>query len=381
MDVIGFNRAHKSDVFQIMSTFLFYIGHPAHFHNFKIVSKRLKESGHHIVWVLREKDVLFDLAQNSPFTKHFIPEKKPKTKLQRIGRILSREWKMFWIFLKYRPKLSIGTDLVITHLGKVFNTPSIVVNEDDAEAVPLFAKYGMRYASTILAPTSCSVGNYANKSIQYPGYQELAYLAPLYFKAEKEKVQSLFGENEKYFLLRFASLTAHHDEGVEGIDNVFAEELITNLLPHGNVWISAERPLPSKLEKYRLKLDPSKMHHALAFASIYIGDSQTMAAEAAVLGTLSIRYNDFVGKLGYLEELENKYSLTKGFKTGNKDALLSYLKAALTGFDQQEIEKNRQSMLKDAVDVNKLWTFVIEDYPTSVEQLKSDEKLMANFKF
>ncbi len=35
-----------------------------------------------------------------------------------------------------------------------------------------------------------------------------------------------------------------------------------------------------------------------------------MIAEAAVLGTPSIRFNDFVGKLGYLEDLEHKYGLT-----------------------------------------------------------------------
>jgi predicted glycosyltransferase len=33
---------------------------------------------------------------------------------------------------------------------------------------------------------------------------------------------------------------------------------------------------------------------------LYIGDSQTMAAEAAVLGIPSIRFNSFVGKLVYL---------------------------------------------------------------------------------
>ena len=38
-----------------------------------------------------------------------------------------------------------------------------------------------------------------------------------------------------------------------------------------------------------MNIDPSDMHHALAFASLYIGDTQTMAAEAAVLGTPSIR--------------------------------------------------------------------------------------------
>jgi predicted glycosyltransferase len=48
---------------------------------------------------------------------------------------------------------------------------------------------------------------------------------------------------------------------------------------------------------------------------MYIGDSQTMTAEAAVLGTPAIRFNDFVGELSYLEELEYTFDLTYGIKT------------------------------------------------------------------
>ena len=47
-----------------------------------------------------------------------------------------------------------------------------------------------------------------------------------------------------------------------------------------------------------------------------------MAAECAVLGTPSIRFNDFVGKLGYLEELELEYGLTFGIKTSDPEKLL-----------------------------------------------------------
>ena len=54
------------------------------------------------------------------------------------------------------------------------------------------------------------------------------------------------------------------------------------------------------------------MHHALYFAEMFIGDSQTMTAEAAVLGTPALRLNNFVGKLGYLNELERKFNLTYG---------------------------------------------------------------------
>ena len=54
------------------------------------------------------------------------------------------------------------------------------------------------------------------------------------------------------------------------------------------------------------------MHHVMAFASLYIGDSQTMAAEAGVLGVPFVRFNDFVGRIGYLRELEDIYHLGFG---------------------------------------------------------------------
>ena len=56
--------------------------------------------------------------------------------------------------------------------------------------------------------------------------------------------------------------------------------------------------LTEDLKEYRLSIDPKDIHHILFFADIFISDSQTMTAEAAVLGTPSIRYNDFVGRLG-----------------------------------------------------------------------------------
>ena len=50
-----------------------------------------------------------------------------------------------------------------------------------------------------------------------------------------------------------------------------------------------------------MAIDPSDMHQVMAHASLYIGDSQTMAAEAGVLGVPFIRCNDFVGRIGYLD--------------------------------------------------------------------------------
>jgi len=342
---------------------LFYIGHPAHFHNVVHLSKNLEEKGHSIIWVVREKDVLFRLAEGSPYKSYFIREKAPKSKWGRILRIVKREWVMLKIMLRHKPDVSAGTDLVITHLGKLLNIPSVIINEDDAEAVPLFADMGMKYATAILAPESCSVGPYGYKTTFYKGYQELAYLHPDYFKPDKAKIQLLYGKRDRFYLLRFASLTAHHDDGKRGIDDRLAKKIIRILEENGQVWITSERPLVRDLEPYRIAISPRDMHHAMFFASLYIGDSQTMAAEAAVLGTPSLRYNDFVGKLGYLEDLEHTYGLTYGIPVGWEDELLERI-SALSGNNTVKSEwgKKRQRMLNETIDVTAFWTHFFEDY-------------------
>ena len=103
-----------------------------------------------------------------------------------------------------------------------------------------------------------------------------------------------------------------HDSGIKGINTEIAQRLIDILAPHGTIYITSERPLEPQFEQYRIRINPLDMHHVMAFASLYIGDSQTMAAEAGVLGTPFVRFNDFVGRIGYLRELEDTYHLGFG---------------------------------------------------------------------
>ena len=360
-----------------MKKLLFYIGHPAHYHNVKHVSRLLQEKGHQVFWVVREKDVLFELVEElkDRYQITFIRESAPKNKLDRIKRIAKREGIMFKLMRKHKPDLAIGTDLVIAHVGNLLGIPSIILNEDDAEAVPLFAQYGIKYCTTNLAPESCSAGKYEHKTVHYPGYQELAYLHPNYFQPKKENVLNLFGDRERYFILRFSSLNAHHDDGVEGINDQRALQLIQLMEPHGKVWITSERPLNKELEPYRIQIPAKEMHHALAFAHLYAGDSQTMTAEAAVLGTPALRFNDFVGRLGYLEELEHKYDLTYGFKTHQFEPLIAKLQELLKEPNLKGRWNEKQSiMLKECIDLTDFWFNFFEQYPESYQNYLAASK-------
>jgi len=339
-----------------MSRFLFYMGHPAHYHNFKYAIAGLIEEGHAVKVVARGKDVLFDLLKSEDWDLVKFDARKPSGKWGMIKAIAGREIAMLKIARKFKPDVMIGTDLVITHVGKLLNIPSVVVNEDDSAAIPLMAKFAFPYATAILAPNCCDQSPANAKKIGYEGYHELAYLHPDYFTPDRSSLPEDFRESGPYFLLRFASLHAHHDAGRKGITDELALEIITILESHGRVFITSERPFAERLEQYRLPVHPSHMHQVMAHASIYIGDSQTMAAEAAVLGVPAIRFNDFVGELSYLEELENKYRLTKGIRADNPTELLETLKEWMRTKDLREIwQHRRQVMLSETIKVTPFW--------------------------
>jgi predicted glycosyltransferase len=134
------------------------------------------------------------------------------------------------------------------------------------------------------------------------------------------------------------------------------------------------------------------MHHVMAFASLYIGDSQTMAAEAGVLGVPFVRFNDFVGRIGYLRELEDTYELGYGIHASvlpadspirrNDGSLqpsgveelykrVEQLVSMPSEERQSVFQSRRQKMLSEKIDCAKFLTYFIENYPNSATEVKN----------
>jgi predicted glycosyltransferase len=361
---------------------LFCLGHPAHFHLFRYVIKELKEKSCRLLIVIKSKDVLEELLGKESWEyENIYPEERSNSKLEIVMSLVKRDYRLLKISRNYKPDLMIGTSTEIARVGKLLLIPSIVVHEDDANVIINFSRLTYPFANTILSPTSCNNGRWANKTVCYQGYHELAYLHPKYFQHDIGRVKRLTNfPDEKYFIIRFAKLTAHHDIGKKGITNNLAEHIINKLNQLGKVYITSERELEPEFEKYRLKIDPSDMHHVLASASLYIGDSQTMAAEAAVLGIPSIRFNDFVGKLGYLEELEHKYGLTYGVKTSEPAKLIKKIDELLTTPNlKKEWQKRRKIMLSDKIDVTAFMVWFIENYPESIQVMQENSEYQNRF--
>lgn len=353
--------------------FLFYLGHPAHFHLFKNVILNLKQNGCAVKILIKKKDILEELLQKAGFEYVNInPGGRADNKFAIAWALLKRDGIFIKHALQFRPQLMIGTSAEIAHTGTLLRIPSIVVNEDDANVVPLFAKLAYPFASHVLAPDCCEVGKWNRKKISYNSYHELAYLHPNHFAPDR-KILDLYKMPDDFFIIRFAKLTAHHDEGRKGIDTNIAQALIDKLKPHGRVYITSERELEPQFEQYRISINPLHIHDVMAFAKLYIGDSQTMAAEAAVLGTPAIRFNDFVGEIGYLEELENPYQLTFGIRTNEVEKFYGKVDEILSMTDSRKVFSERlKKLLSEKIDASGFMTKLFMEYPASVDHWKKN---------
>lgn len=349
---------------------LLQLSHPAHYHLFKHTVGELIDHGHQVHILIKTKDILEDLLQNSglPYC-NILPNAHRHSKLGIGWDMLVRDWRMIQYVYRHNIDILIGSTCEVAQVGWLTRRMRINFGEDDASIVPLYFKSIHPFAQCILSPVSCNNGDLESRTIHYRGFHKLAYLHPNRFHADRTVVDRYFDSSKPYFLIRFALLTAHHDDGIHGFSTDVAQRLIDLLTPHGRVFITSERPLEPIFEQYRLKINPLDIHHVMAFSSMYIGDSQSMAVEAAMLGVPGIRFNDFAGRIGVLEELEHTYHLTVGIPSNQPERLLTQVSEWLNDPSLLDTFANRrQRMLADKIDVAAFFTWFIENYPESKEK-------------
>ncbi len=345
--------------------YLIFLGHPAHFHLFKYIIPALKANGHKVKVLIRNKDILQQLCDESGIEyTNVLPEQRGSSIFSLALSYLRKYIRISKIIRKFKPTLLLGSEPSLVHLGKLFGIPSIIFSEDDAAIIPQFAKITYPFVDVILSPLSCDAGKWEYKKRGYNGFHKLAYLHPSVFTPNRDLITEL-GEGD-FFILRFAQLSAYHDTNKTGITKEIAAKLISILEPHGKIFITSERELEPEFEKYRLSINPLKIHHALSFAKLYIGDSQSMAVEAALLGTPGIRFNDFAGEIGVLNELENKYNLTVGIKTDQPQKLYDTAEKLLTDKNlKSDFCQRRERLLNEKINVFEFFMWFIQNFPES----------------
>jgi len=362
--------------------YLFFLGHPAHFHLFKNTIQHLKDNGSEVTILIKKKDILEELLEKAGLQYiNTLPDGRKDGMIGIIKGVIRKEKELYRYCKHNRPDLMAGTSAEISHVGKLFGIPSINFSEDDYPLIRSFGLATYPFTDTIMSPVTCDNGRWKNKTVFYHGFHKLAYLHPLRFKPDNEIARRYVSNEKPYYLIRFAKLSAYHDSGIRGISDRLASELINKLKKYGNVYITSERDLPDELEEYRLKINVLDIHHVLAYADLLIGDSQSMSVEAAMLGTPAIGFSDFSGKIGVLKELEKKYGLVFGIRPDQPEQLLSKVDDLLATNDLRKIFAGRRdAMLGDKIDVTGFFIWFFENYPESRDIMKRDSDYQFRFK-
>ena len=330
------------------------MGHPGHVHFYRHALRELERRGHELMICARDKDVTLRLLNHYDFPYHVLSNMGQGT-FGLSWEFLIREWRLIKIIKSFDPDVvtAIG-GLFIAPASRILGKPAIVFT--DSEPVPLDNYLTYPFATLVCTP-DCFLRELKGRHLRYRGYHELAYLHPKQFEPDPGVLKELgLGEKEPFIILRFVAWKATHDIGQHGFDLGFKIKLIDRLSRFGRVLISSESPLPPALESYRFHLPPHRIHHALYYARLFMGDGATMATEAALLGTPSVRSSSMALNMGNFIELMNDYKLVLSYQDPEA-ALLSALQLLKDDHSKFTWKQRRESLLADKIDVT---AFVVE---------------------
>ena len=368
------------------------IAHPAHVHLLRNFYKEMTDKGHRVIVTVKDIPAAMQLLDLYDIPYIFLGKKSDNLIMKGLEQLVYN-LKLWRIAVRNSVQIGIGSSITLAHVSKMCRMKSIILDDDDDAVEPLFAKYAHPFADVILSPKGTP--RKSKKTIYYPAYHELAYLYPTRFTPDVSVLDDAGIPYEKqadgqvrvlqpYFVLRFNAFKAHHDVGVVGLTIENKRRLVELLSRYGKVFITTERNIDEEFKPYQLRVSPDKAHSLMYFATMLVGDSQTMTSEAAVLGTPAIRCNTFVGRIHYLEEEEHTYQLTYGFRPEQSEQMFQKIEELLSkGTDnlKQEWATRRQRLLQDKIDYTAYQVWFVENYPQSIQLSRhADDDFWKQFK-
>ena len=338
----------------------FDIGHPAHVHYFKNLIQRLKDKGHEIKISSRDKEMAHYLLDQLNL-EYYNRGEGAKGIFGKIMYTLKTDFLLYDYIKKFSPDvfISFGSPYA-AHVSYMLGKPHLVI--DDTENATIGQLMYKPFSDIILTP-DCFKKDFGSKQIRFPSYMELSYLHPNVFTPDENVLEVLdIEKGEKYVLLRFVGWNAVHDIGHKGLSLKNKIKVVNELSNYAKVFISSEKTLPKELEKYRLEIPKHLIHHVLAFASLFYGESATMASESAVLGVPAIYIDN--DSRGYTLEQEKKYGLVFNYKESLEDQNKSIEKAKsiMRNYEKKAWTKAKNELLNDKIDLTEYLENFIMNY-------------------
>ena len=342
-----------------------FLNTPAQVHFYKNIVKKFELRGHKVTILAREYGDTLKLLNEMgiKYTRfNFMSNSAIKT----VASFPVDLFNIYRILLNKKIDFMVGFGMYDVFVAKMLHSKSIVFFDSEPKInsmMNLQYKTFMPFVNTFISPTSFRQ-DLGKKHIKVDSYEELSYLHPRYFKPDISIYDLLkIPSSEDYVVLRFNSFDALHDVTAAGFLLEEKIDLAKTLSKYAHVFISFEGKVPKEIEEYQLKTPKTRIHDLLYFSKLLVTDTQTMATEAAILGTPVIRKNKFVGKgdMGNFIDLENKYKLIYNLTDFNKVKDLAV--EILTDKSIKTVWKERrEKLLNDKIDIVDFMVNLIENY-------------------
>ena len=328
------------------------IGHPGHVHLLHPLANELRQRGHAIHFAVRDIPVAKRLMQHYGMTPFLDLGDKSDTLVGKALTVLRQDAQLLSYVRKNHIDLGLSSGISLSHVSKLTKMDSLVFDDDDDAVEPLVTKYGHPFSAVVFTP-SC-IRRATPHAIYYPGTHELAYLHPKRFLPDPSVLHHAgIAQDERFFIMRFVALKGHHDVGERGLSTQQKLRLVNKLKYYGRVIITSEREIEPEFEPYRLPVPPEEIHSLMTYSSLFVGDSQTMTSEAAVLGVPALKCNSFAGRLSVPNMYEQHYGLCRAFPVEGFDDMLQEIDTLLSR-PEEEIKaewcKKRKRLLAEMCD-------------------------------
>ena len=334
--------------------------HPGDVHFFRYAIELWRERNHTVLITARRKDLTVELLQRMAIEHEDLGA--ARSGLFGLGiELFARTYRLCRRVRQLRPDVMTTTaGTFIAQAGWLCRVPSVVFYDTENATLSNLITYPV---CTAVVTPQCYAGRVpAAKHRTYAGYQELAYTHPRRFTPDPQRLADFgLSRDEPFIFVRLVSWGAAHDTLDHGFTD--AEGAIRELERFGRVVISSEAPLPPGLAAHRLSGPLEHVHHVLAFARLFIGESATMASESATLGTPAI----FVATTGrgYTDDQERRYGLTYTFRdrrTAQRDAMAKAIEILSDADSKARWARKREQMLADTIDVTEYVVTLVEAY-------------------
>ena len=290
---------------ELVMKFLFEFSTPRRSTSSKHVVQGLKDRGHQVLILSRDKDVMLPLLDALEL-RHRCLSRARTTLVGLLWELLIRELRALSLVGLYKPDLILAAHSVAAvHAGWLWRIPRVV--HDDTEHARLQTALYMPFANHVVTSTAYRA-DLGRRQRRINSLEPLAYLHPDHFTPDPDVPRSYgIDPDAPYAVVRFVSWRAAHDIGLVGLSADAKRQVITELVRLGAKKIVLSDEASRKAGGSEIVVPkPEHFHHLLAFARLCVTEGGSVANEAAVLGTPTIYTNPLPA--GLTDELE-RYGL------------------------------------------------------------------------